>query len=184
MYQAQENKVIDERKQDEDLTFQPQIFTNMQKKFSGSAGLLTKTAGENHIQRQAKARKEKSAQHEGFLRREPALAAKKKELSRMQESLRLPSEMPTSLSLEGDNLGDLHFQATRSIRLISSLLPRYHTASIIPYDSSSAIDISKFVKGFDEYINSNEDEDVVAIELLERERREWRIERMRYILCT
>jgi hypothetical protein len=54
----------------------------------------------------------------------------------------------------------------------------------IPYGPNSEVDISKFVKGYDENEpEMDEDLEGLAIEVLERERREWRLERIRLMQC-
>ena len=119
LQQAYENKEVDLRKQYEDLTFHPQIFTNLQKKFSGSAGLLTKTAGEHHIQRQAKARKEKSIMNDNFKPAKNKMASKG---FSFHDGLLLPSEV--------SNAGASTFDSIEAI----------------PYGPKCEIDVNKFVR--------------------------------------
>ena len=63
MEKAKQAKEEAEREKDKDLTFAPKLATAAKaKKFTGSASVLSKTAGDNHIQRQEKARKDKREQ--------------------------------------------------------------------------------------------------------------------------
>ena len=166
MEKARQAKEEAEKEKDKDLTFTPKLATTTKaKKFTGSAGDLSKTAGDNHIQRQEKARKEKKEQ--SYISSElnrPKVASKSanQRLAKVQDSVLLPSESSkTSNSASGP-------------------------LENIPYGPNSEVDIHKFVNCYDELNNLNEgDEELeaLAIEVLERERREWRLERLRLIHC-
>ena len=168
LQKAIENREVDEKKLEGELTFTPQIFSNHQKKFSGSAGLLTKTAGEHHVQRQAKARKEKVTQSYTSQQREPSRNLDSRVLRETRRAIPLPSET-SFLQAFDDN-----------------------TAGSIPYGQNSEVDVNRFIStngtdaNYEEEVEEGEDEDDfegLAVEVLERERREWRVERMRLIQC-
>ena len=166
MEKARQAKEEAEREKDKDLTFTPKLATATKaKKFTGSASELSKTAGDNHIQRQEKARKEKKEQSYtgNELNRQKATSkGATQKLAKVQDPVLLPSESSKLPSAVGGPLES------------------------IPYGPNSEVDITKFVDSYDELNGLNEGNDeleALAIEVLERERREWRLERLRLMHC-
>ena len=132
------------------MTFKPHIYTNAQRKFTGSADLLTRRSGESHVQRQSNARKGKmeTVKSRGLIQR-----------PKTQGSVLLPSESNRPNEIQENGIES------------------------IPYGPNSEIDISRFVGKYpEEELNGDELEEL-AIEALERERREWRQERLRLMHC-
>ena len=167
MEKAKQAKEEAEREKDKDLTFAPKLATAAKaKKFTGSASVLSKTAGDNHIQRQEKARKEKKNEQSytgtELNRQKATPKGATQKLAKVQDPVLLPSENSKSPTNVGGPLES------------------------IPYGPNSEVDITKFVNNYDELDELNEgDEELeaLAIEVLERERREWKLERLRLMHC-
>lgn len=150
---------MEEKKQDKEITFTPHIFSSLQKKFSGSASLLTKAAGDHHIQRQAKARSDKVSQQETSSTPRKEHAKKRKDAPKLSTLSRLP--LPSELN-------------------VASVACEGAIGSI-PYGPNFEIDMSKYLDGTED--NETDDFEALAAEVLERERREWRVERLRLLQC-
>jgi hypothetical protein len=149
---------MEEKKHDKELTFTPHIFSSLQKKFSGSASLLTKAAGDHHIQRQAKARNDKASQQETSSTPRKEQAKKRKDAPKLSTISHLP--LPSELNVPN--------------------VPCEGAVGSIPYGPNFEIDMSKYLDGTD---NETDDFEALAAEVLERERREWRVERLRLLQC-
>ena len=166
MEKARQAKEDADRDKDKDLTFAPKFATAAKaKKFTGSASELSRTAGDNHVQRHAKARREKKGQsYIGTeLNRQKAVSKGTTQRStKVQDSVLLPSEKSKPPGSIGEGIES------------------------IPYGPNSEIDIARFVSKYDESNDFGGEEDDfggLAVEVLERERREWRLERLRLMHC-